>query len=328
MKLYICGNGFDQHHNLPTSYWEYKTFLEEYHPSIYKDYDSFPNLNETDKNSRWSDIEAALCIDYDELFYEALQDYYPDLSSESDSRWQDLDIDIDLLTRFINDFTGRCFFEWITKAEQREAAADLVLEKDSIFINFNYTNTLQRLYQIPDSSVFHIHGALKNLNGADVLWRDVLPDNPSVETAEAIGVLVEGDQWSSGYIRDEIQFGATGITAEEVDFELTQQYENDEFYAVAIRPAIQTLVEFVKKSTKCTRDNYQKLSDFLEGKPIDEVVIMGVSLGEADDAYYSDVIVPKLRNVKWTFMLHGTDSSRIDNFIKKYGISDFAIQIW
>ena len=286
MKLYICGNGFDRHHKLPTGYDDYRIHLEKHNPALLKEYDQFPYLTETADLDRWADVEAALCIDYDELFYESVHENYPDLNNDSDSRWYEIDIDIDILTRFINDFTGRCFFEWISKAEQHEAVADLNLDKDALYINFNYTNTIQRLYGIPEDSILHIHGALKNLNGADVLWQDVLPHFSTVEEAEALGPVVEGDKWSSGYIRDEIQFGATGITPEQVKGDLTRQYEDDDFFGASIEPALNKLVDFVEKSTKNTKSNYNRLIDFIEGKSIDEVVIMGVSLGEADDAYY------------------------------------------
>lgn len=328
MKLYICGNGFDMHHKLPTGYGDYKEFLKNHHPYILKEYDQFPYLTETSTLDRWADVEAALCIDYDELFYESVHENYPDLNNESDSRWYEIDIDVDMLTRFINDFTGRCFFEWILKAEQHEAVADLKLDKNALYINFNYTNTIQRLYGISEDSILHIHGALKNLNGADVLWQDVLPHISTIEEAEALGPTVEGDKWSNDYIRDEIQFGATGITAEQVKSELTHQYEDDDFFGASIEPALNKLVDFVEKSTKNIQSNYNRLIDFIEGKSIDEVVIMGVSLGDADDAYYSDILVPRLKNAKWIFMLHGDDSSRIESFVQRHQLKNIEIQKW
>ena len=30
MKLYIIGNGFDQAHDLKTSYWDFRCYLERY----------------------------------------------------------------------------------------------------------------------------------------------------------------------------------------------------------------------------------------------------------------------------------------------------------
>ena len=328
MKLYICGNGFDRHHNLPTTYGHYRDFLQEYHLGLLREYDGFPYLTETKDLDRWADVEAALCIDYEELFYQSVQANYPDVSSDSDSRWSEIDIDVEVLTKFINDFTGRSFFQWLYDANQSYAVADLALDKEALFINFNYTNTLQRLYGIPESSILHIHGALKNLDVRDILGQDILPSFSTIEEAEISEPLAEADKWSNGYIRNEIQFGATGITAEQVELDLSRQYGDDDFYAVSIEPAIGKLVDFVEKSTKHPEENYDRLIAFIEGKDIDEVIVMGVSLGAADDVYYSDILVPRLKNAKWTFMLYGDDSSRIDNFIHRHQLTNTDIQKW
>lgn len=283
---------------------------------------------ETKDSDRWADIEAALCMDYDELFSQSVQANYPDLSSESDSRWSEIDIDVDVLTRFINDFTGRCFFEWISKAERCDAVANLTLDKEALFINFNYTNTLQRLYGIPESSILHIHGALKNLDVRDILGQDIFPSFSTIEEAAILEPLAKADKWCNGYIRNEIQFGATGITAEQVKADLSHQYEDDDFYAVSIEPAIGKIIDFVDKSTKHPEKNYDRLIGFIEEKNVDEVIVMGVSLGEADDAYYSDVLVPRLKNAKWTFMLYGEDSSRIEDFIHRHRLPKIEVQKW
>jgi hypothetical protein len=88
------------------------------------------------------------------------------------------------------------------------------------------------------------------------------------------------------------------------------------------------LLDFVDKSTKHPEENYDRLIAFIEGKDIDEVIVMGVSLGDADDAYYSDILVPRLKNAKWTFMLYGDDSSRINNFIHRHKLKNTDIQKW
>lgn len=71
--------------------------------------------------------------------------------------------------------------------------------------------------------------------------------------------------------------------------------------AVFIELAIGKLLDFVDKSTKHPEKNYDRLIAFIEGKDIDEVIVMGVSFGDADDAYYSDILVPRIKNAKWIF---------------------------
>ena len=74
--------------------------------------------------------------------------------------------------------------------------------------------------------------------------------------------------------------------------------------------------------------NLQAMARLVDGKDIDEVIVMGVSFGDADDAYYSDILVPRLKNAKWTFMLYGDDSSRINNFIHRHKLKNTDIQKW
>lgn len=59
--LYIIGNGFDLFHELPTRYKNYKDYLEETHPYLAQEYESFPFLRRRTitqqdgaiLNSRW-----------------------------------------------------------------------------------------------------------------------------------------------------------------------------------------------------------------------------------------------------------------------------------
>lgn len=55
---------------------------------------------------------------------------------------------------------------------------------------------------------------------------------------------------------------------------------------------------------------------------------MGVSPGDADDIYYSDILVPKLKDAKWVFMQHGSAHSRIDSFVNRHKINNYEIRKW
>ena len=53
MKLYIIGNGFDLAHELPTSYWDFRSFLKLAPPAfleaIEEHYDLYPSRAEVKK---------------------------------------------------------------------------------------------------------------------------------------------------------------------------------------------------------------------------------------------------------------------------------------
>ena len=215
MRLIICGNGFDLHHHLQTGYDSYKKFLAEYYEDVLSGYENFPYLSFCD--NRWSDVENALAIDYEEFMEDAMISY-PGPLEDSDSKWGAMQIDVELLTSFIHKFTGECFAQWLNHVNILSAKPDLSLLKNDLYINFNYTDTLQLLYQIPDNNILHIHGKLSKVDDGC---------NPSV--------------------RKEIQFGAVDINTEKAKEELTNKYKEMDFFGVSVEPAIREICSFIAR---------------------------------------------------------------------------------
>lgn len=55
------------------------------------------------------------------------------------------------------------FSDWVNtieveKAQRNDTFAKIACGGDSFFLNFNYTLTLEKVYNIPERNVFHIHG--------------------------------------------------------------------------------------------------------------------------------------------------------------------------
>ncbi|OPX92306.1 MAG: hypothetical protein A4E53_00563 [Pelotomaculum sp. PtaB.Bin104] len=155
MKLYICGNGFDLHHGYKTGYRDYRSFLLKHHEDAFMAFNDFQYLSTSD---RWSDLEESLTINYEECIEEAVNEYYPDLNDDSDSRWNGIDMDLDEQTKFIFDFTGKYFLEWLTQIDFSKPVNIISINKNALFVTFNYTTTLENLYGIAPSNILHIHG--------------------------------------------------------------------------------------------------------------------------------------------------------------------------
>ena len=58
------------------------------------------------------------------------------------------------------------------------------------------------------------------------------------------------------------------------------------------------------------------LKVFFYGQSIDEVVIMGHSITEPDFLYYSEVLIPSLKNSKWTVMRYVDKNGNSNGFEK------------
>lgn len=154
MKLYIIGNGFDLNHKLPTSYLNFKGFLcsKKINIKEFENFEYFPNQIGED----WSDIEKHLELDYVELLDYAVRTFYPDLTDDSDSRWDNISIEINLKTDFFNKIVNDLFNEWLNTVELN-CNKQFIFDSNDCFVTFNYTHTLEEVYGIIP---FHVHGAL------------------------------------------------------------------------------------------------------------------------------------------------------------------------
>lgn len=291
MKLYIVGNGFDLNHGRKTSYWDYRNHLLEKYPDLVNKFDTMEHTRgaEVDVNSRWSDLENALWLDYDSAFSEITDNYYPDLSSERTPGWDDIGIEVNNRYGFIKKFTRDYFYEWIWNEDQEFIDNNFkrhVFYSDSYFVTFNYTKTLENLYGIPKDHILHIHGSV---------------DSP-----------------------DSIQFGTPENNPIIAQNNLKKQFRQDEFYSVSVEPGVSSLAGCMNHMHKDIAGNMGRLETFVDGIcGIDEIIIMGHSFSGIDAPYYSQKLIPKFFNVNWTIYVHNDrDMDEAQQFARYYNICD------
>ena len=189
-RLYIIGNGFDMHHDIESSYKKFKEWLEanqDKYNALYLIETHFHIDSEF-----WCDFENNLSkfnvADFSEM---EAREYYPDFSSDHFAREIDAaayqsGLDFEMITKEIQ----TAFQDWIHDLNQPDYNKKIILnKKDSYFINFNYTKTLENLYRIPSVDIFHIHGCVDSdekfiLGHGNTISSDValssypdLPDN-------------------------------------------------------------------------------------------------------------------------------------------------------
>ena len=162
MKLYIIGNGFDLNHGLPTGYKNYRDYLMNNNQSIAFKYEECQNIQaaEYNRDTKWNDIENGLRLHYEDAFVEMRENYYPDMSSEKTPGWDDINIETDNRFSFLKEFTKGLFTSWIQEVEPLNYRINrkYMLSLSDVYINFNYTKTLELIYNIPCSNIFYIHG--------------------------------------------------------------------------------------------------------------------------------------------------------------------------
>lgn len=157
-RLYIIGNGFDIHHGIKSQYsdfkeWIYKTRKDSYLVGLMDTF--FSNDSEF-----WGDIEKALG-EYDEVsitdFCEP--DNPKDFKYDHPGQWQDgLEGSIPWVFGQTMDDFRNAFNEWVKSIDVNDIETDLYLPKEAKYLSFNYTETLEKAYYIPEENVLHIHG--------------------------------------------------------------------------------------------------------------------------------------------------------------------------
>ncbi|GHT15156.1 hypothetical protein FACS1894170_12640 [Planctomycetales bacterium] len=178
-KLHIIGNGFDLHHKIKSKYVDFKHFLET---SDSEFYDEFTNycIFDNDEDWFWLEFERNLAnieLDKEQIREEKscfLKDYCAD--DWSDSYHHDYQYEIEEKINKLYGGLKRNFIEWVQQLNRNTRDIQfsteipmLKLNKDALFLSFNYTDTLENLYQVPSYNIKHIHGSASNIK-SDIIF--------------------------------------------------------------------------------------------------------------------------------------------------------------
>lgn len=268
MNLYLIGNGFDCHHNLKTNYCYFKNYVMQRNPKLVNKIDDLfneiiPNyLEKSEDIEKWSILEKYLGqihdLDYEEFYNYALSNSEQD--DERASYFEDPLYNASVLSdkyKVFNELNN--YFEgWVKSINTSIASKDenLTLACDDFYINFNYTDTLERLYKIPSNNVFHIH--IKN--GKFILGHNRFYNKPF---SNPYYIYVQ--KWN-------------GLLVPALD---------DDYRHTSVRERLNDLYDdifytYYKNSQNIINNNKQIFDNIINYK---RIVIMGPSLGSEDEVY-------------------------------------------
>lgn len=303
-NLYIIGNGFDLHHGINSSYVDFRNWLEENDCDLYNQFDEIYGYCDSDW---WKDFENQLAsLDAIQYSVGVAFENQPDLMSEHcDRTWNDAEIAVELQLNGLFCSLRQDFHDWVIQLNTPKSERKIQLEtKDSIFINFNYTLTLENLYNIAPDNILHIHGCV------DYDEDFVLGHGKSFEELQQLNSI-------------ELPKPPEGIPSDE----LTQFYEDtaigQEFHEqLALGAAISGVAAQRKPVDKLLR----RLSDFTDRmSEIENIHIYGLSLSEVDLPYLQ-YLASNFKNAKWEFSDYNNQNIKmIEDFCKNNNISNFRI---
>ena len=153
--LYILGNGFDRAHGMPTGYRDFRRWLVENNrfDVIHELQSAYPAKIEDDY-LLWSQFEKALGeYDLDTVINWSWENLYLTVDSLGNQLFNNSLIDTQL-----PDIIDEAFSKWVRSIKIATERAYSDIPPDALYLTFNYTDTLEQLYRIPERQVLHIHG--------------------------------------------------------------------------------------------------------------------------------------------------------------------------
>lgn len=274
--LYIIGNGFDLHHGLPTQYKHFKAFLNMVDRQVFNWVDTYVPADED-----WSDLELALADMDTECVVSDLTGFLASYADEnwSDAGHHDFQYEVDRVATGLSRTLQSRFGDWIRSIVIPDCSPPHqlldTLDRNALYLNFNYTSTLSRLYDVPAENVLHIHG----------------------EGAEPGSELILGHAWTPDE-RTSLQNGLDGESADHRVMEALGKL--DDYFEQTFKPSVQII--------KLNTDFFSNL------RSVTHVKVLGHSLSEVDKAYFLAIAEAlEGRPVIWTVAVrsHDEDTHKI-----------------
>ncbi len=250
--LYIIGNGFDLHHDFKTSYEVFAHYLRQNNPKLFQIIVEYTKLQ--DCNNPWHKFEENLGL----LDMESFITQNATTNNE--------------LTIFDELFPAFKRFILSVKTYRTDIPL-LQLHSKALFFNFNYTSTLEDLYQIEPNNILYIHEKAEH-NDTKLLLGHGLDISDSVD--------------SKVY-----QIGLSNRRKKAYDKKYYKELSSD--------PIRNAVLKYLQKSFKPTAKIIEQNQCFFNKlADIEEVFVLGHSLSPVDMPYFTKIKKCIKRDAKWT----------------------------
>lgn len=164
--MYIIGNGFDSAHGIKSSYWQFHEWLMAHgHHDFVKAMEGMYNERNrkrfSDNKERisllWTDFEKALGEIDAWSVQMMLQEQSPNAIHDRNAQKEV----VQKIKKTVDD-VSILIKEWAESIDISQAQRQFNLSKDSKYLTFNYTLTLEKCYHIDGTQICHIHNKVKD----------------------------------------------------------------------------------------------------------------------------------------------------------------------
>ena len=285
--LFLLGNGFDIAHGINTPYSAFRKFLTKRHESFLTQFEAMYNIQQLDDTEPWYTDEAQrkwnenVLKDLWQSFEEELGK--PDVDGMHDFAESLIDgmpyegikdtLDVYWKNEYgFSDSFQNYVLEWLETIDTSTVICkkdDLENNRSDLFINFNYTDTLERLYGI--NGVLHIHGGV-----------------PSCSIVPPI-----------------MGHGNTYI----IDLYRRKAHEAQDEYVEWEESICNAIADFCYSTYKDTKKiiNHNE-SFFAQIGAVGQIVCLGLSFGDVDIPYLERIINEIKPTTKWMVYYYGDES--------------------
>lgn len=285
-NLYIIGNGFDLYHGLDTRYQTFAKYLAKKDNEVYElflTYYGLPDISEdpiTDEEyAAWATFELALAdLDYEQV----LDDHSDSIANPGaddfrDRDWHTYQIEMEMIIEKLTDKLIADFNAFILNVNYPNSIDDKKINilPQSLFLNFNYTNTIEKYYNISTNAICYIHNKAKVTDSNIILGHGTDPANFIEKDPEPPENLSEEEleQWRDA---------------------MSDQYD------YSYDSAKSEILSYYTKAFKNTENIINQNSDFFKKlSNVENVYVLGHSISEVDIKYFETVVNTAKKEANW-----------------------------
>lgn len=295
-NLYIIGNGFDLYHGLDTRYQSFAKYLAKKDYEVYElilTYYGLPDISvdpiTDDEYAAWATFELALA----DLDYKQVLDDHSDLIANPgaedfrDRDWHTYQIEMEMIIEKLTYRLIANFNDFILNVNYPNNIDDKKIKilPQSIFLNFNYTDTLERYYNINKNAICYIHNKAKANDNNIILGHGTDPVN-----------FIEKDPEPPENLSEE-------------ELEQWRDYMSDQ-YDYSYESAKSEILSYYTKAFKNTENIINQNSDFFKKlSNVENIYVLGHSISEVDIKYFETVVKTVKKDANW-FVTYYSDYER------------------
>ena len=302
-NLYIIGNGFDLHHDIQCNFQNFMEWIKK------NDVSFFFELTQVYNNAWeyywWRDFENSLAqLDISYYANKKGNLYDPGFIKEGSIEEKTKKASRKIIDEFdrIKGSLRHGFQKWLSEAYENCPKNNKIQlpNKDSIFLTFNYTKTLEDIYKIDVKRVYHIHG--------------VIDDKDSMVVGHGLGIeelndMLESQETRLGEVRNK---KLNIITRPKIVIPRHKE--------LAAFSSLESIVSMKKDIEGCIEKNQQFFNEILDVK---RIYVYGFSFSSIDMPYLEKIIRRTKPETHWVISWYSQDDKRrIMDFVIRYDIQN------